>query len=58
MSNSLYEPPVITVLGSVADLTLQPPGKSGPNFDGSRFLSNFSCVADQTPGSNCGGGND
>ncbi len=59
----IYEAPVLTRLGTVSGLTLaDPPGKQGPSFDSSQFQSNFSCVADQTPGSDCsenpaGGGN-
>ena len=51
-----YERPAMWTLGSVHDLTLMPtpPGKSGPDHDGSQFLSNFSCVVDGSPGSNCG----
>jgi hypothetical protein len=52
----MYERPAVWELGSVRDLTLMPnpPGKTGPAHDGSQFLSNFSCVVDGNPGSNCG----
>ena len=55
MRERLYEPPMISDLGTVSDLTLMPtpPGKSGPLHDGSQFLSNFSCVSSDD---NCGGG--
>ena len=58
MAHRVYEAPALTELGTVAGLTqgrkAQPPGKTGPVFDGSDFANNFSCVVDQTPGSNCG----
>lgn len=58
--NVRYEAPRLTLLGSVAQLTQSghttPPGKSPTDHDGSGFTDNFSCVADQTPGSNCAGG--
>lgn len=55
MRQTMYDPPMISELGTVADLTLMPspPGKNGPTHDGSEFLSNFSCV---TSDANCGGG--
>ena len=40
-----YESPSIQRLGTVHELTLNPPGKSGPSHDGSGFASNFSCVS-------------
>lgn len=51
-----YNPPEIRRLGSVADLTMTPPGKVGASHDGSAFVENFSCVG---PGPSCetsGGG--
>ncbi len=55
----VYESPMLIELGSVHALTQQqsPPGKSGPTHDGSQFQSNFSCVVDKGPGSNCKGAN-
>lgn len=58
MATMAYEVPALKVLGSVRELTQQaPPGKTGPTHDGSAFQSNFSCVVDNTPGSNCKGAN-
>ena len=45
-----YEPPKVERLGSVRDLTLNPPGKTGSAHDGSAFVLNFSCVG---PGPSC-----
>lgn len=55
----VYRAPSVTELGSVQSLTLadHPPGKTGPSHDSSQFASNFSCVVDKTPGSNCSGAN-
>lgn len=56
MSTRAYRAPMISELGSVRTLTLaDPPGKTGPSHDGSGFASNFSCVVDKTPGSDCAG---
>lgn len=53
----IYEVPTLVELGPVRLLTQQrPPGKTGSAHDGSQFQSNFSCVVDTTPGSNCKGG--
>lgn len=49
----LYERPSLRFLGSVRELTLNPPGKTGVTHDGSQFIQNFSCV--ESP-DNCGGG--
>ena len=57
MRGNGYEPPVVTELGTIRELTQQaPPGKNGPVHDGSQFQSNFSCVAAPGPGSPCPGG--
>lgn len=60
----VYEPPAVAVLGSIWELTQMPPpvrggppGKTGAHHDASQFQSNFSCVVDKTPGSNCKGAN-
>jgi hypothetical protein len=58
-ANMMYEAPRVTRLGTVSELTLahnpsdSAPGKQGPNHDGSGFNSNFSCVVDRSPGSDC-----
>lgn len=55
----MYEAPRVAQLGTVGELTLAHApggtGKQGPDHDGSQFNANFSCVVDQTPGSDCSG---
>jgi hypothetical protein len=48
-----YDSPAIRRLGTVRELTLSPPGKSGTNHDSSQFMTNFSCVSSPA---NCQGG--
>lgn len=57
MKTTTYEAPVLRELGSVRELTLMPspPGKNGKDWDGSSFITNFSCVGDSGNGS-CAGG--
>lgn len=59
MRRPVYEPPMLTDLGTFVGLTQKPspPGKQGPNHDGSQFLSNFSCVIsdDNCKGNPAGG---
>ena len=49
-----YQPPTVTVLGSVRELTQSPPGKQFTEADGSDFQGNFSCT--RPDDLNCEGG--